>query len=137
VHGVFQTIDFGSGTSLDDAVAAQCEAHRAWVVPVPPSVLEELRHHLSANVEIKPDARIFITPSGTPVRPTNWRQKIWQPAAIRTGIAGWATPYSLGRTAASPLAQRAVPVTTAAPILGRDPAIYSAPSHIPPKDQGR
>ncbi len=53
------------------------KTHRARVVQVPSSVLVEVRDHLAAHVEDDPLALIFTTPSGTPVRISNWRHKVW------------------------------------------------------------
>ncbi len=131
------TVEGAASEHRGHFVEQDTKTHRARVVPVPPSVLEELRQHLAANVAIKPEARIFATPARTPVRLTNWRHKVWQPAAIRIGIADWATPYSLRHTAASLFAQRGVPVTTAAAILGHDPAVYLRTyAHLYPGDLG-
>ena len=70
------------------------KTHRARVVQVPSSVLVEVRDHLAAHVEDDPLALIFTTPSGTPVRISNWRHKVWQPAADELGLPKWATPSS-------------------------------------------
>ena len=100
------------------------KTHRARVVQVPASVLEELHGHLVARVDHGPAALLFTTPSGTPVRISNWRHKVWQPAADELGWPAWATPYVLRHTAASLMAQRGVPVSVAAAALGHDPAIF-------------
>jgi integrase len=58
------------------------------------------------------------------VRISNWRHKVWQPAADELGLPKLATPYVLRHTAASLIAQRGVPVSAAAAALGHDPAIF-------------
>jgi integrase len=100
------------------------KTHRSRIVEVPVSVLAELHDHLSALKEDRPDALIFTTPSGDPIRLSNWRHRVWQPAADELGLPDWATPYVLRHTAASLMAQRGVPVSAAAASLGHDPAIY-------------
>jgi integrase len=111
------------------------KTHRARVVQVPSSVLVEVRDHLAAYVEDDPLALLFTTPSGTPVRISNWRHKVWQPAADEIGLPKWATPYVLRHTAASLMAQRGVPVSAAAAALGHDPAIFLRTyAHLYPED---
>jgi integrase len=104
-------------------------------VQVPASVLEELREHLDAHVDDDAAALLFTTPSRTPVRISNWRHKVWQPAADELGLPAWATPYVLRHTAASLMAQRGVPVSAAAAALGHDPAIFLRTyAHLYPGD---
>ena len=111
------------------------KTHRARVVQVPSSVLDELREHLAAHVDDDPLALIFTTQSGTPVRISNWRHKVWQPAADKLELPKWATPYVLRHTAASLMAQRGVPVSAAAAALGHDPAIFLRTyAHLYPED---
>ncbi len=54
---------------------------------------------------------------------SNWRHRVWEPAAVKLQPPKWATPYVLRHTAASLLAQQGVPVMAAAASLGHDPAI--------------
>jgi integrase len=111
------------------------KTHRSRIVEVPLSVLEVLRDHLSALKEDGPDALIFTTPSGDPIRLSNWRHRVWQPAADELGLPDWATPYVLRHTAASLMAQRGVPVSAAAASLGHDPAIFLRTyAHLYPGD---
>jgi integrase len=104
-------------------------------VQVPASVLRELRDHMAANVASDQDAPIFSTPTGTRVRLSNWRHKVWQPAIKESGLPSNVTPYVLRHTAASLMAQQGVPVSTAAASLGHDPAIYLRTyAHLYPGD---
>lgn len=69
------------------------------------------------------------------MRISNWRHKVWQPAANDIGLPKWATPYVLRHTAASLMAQRGVPVSAAAAALGHDPAIFLRMcAHLYPDD---
>jgi integrase len=111
------------------------KTHRARVVQVPASVLIELRAHLEANVDTDPESPVFTTPAGTRVRMSNWRHKVWGPAACALDLPEWATPYVLRHTAASLRAQRGVPVSAAAAALGHDPAIFLRTyAHLYPGD---
>jgi integrase len=82
-------------------VEQDTKTHRARVVQVPASVLEELREHLDAHVDDRADAPIFTTPKGDRVRLSNWRHRVWQPAVTQLEFPSWATPYVLRHTAAS------------------------------------
>jgi integrase len=112
------------------------KTHHSRIVEVPQSVLDELRTHLSQlSAGGGPDALIFTTPSGDPVRLSNWRHRVWQPVADELGFPSWATPYVLRHTAASLMAQRGVPVSAAAASLGHDPAIFLRTyAHLYPGD---
>ena len=111
------------------------KTHRSRIVEVPRSVLDELRTHLSQLPERGSDWWIFTTPSGDPVHLSNWRHRVWQPAADELGLPSWATPYVLRHTAASLMAQRGVPVSAAAASLGHDPAIFLRTyAHLYPGD---
>ncbi len=111
------------------------KTHRARLIQVPSGVLVDVRNHLAVHVEDDPLALLFTTPSGTPVRISNWRHKVWQRAADEIGLPKWATPYVLRHTAASLMAQRGVPVSAAAAALGHDPAIFLRTyAHLCPED---
>jgi integrase len=113
------------------------KTHRSRVVEVPASVLAELRTHVELRVGSDPNALVFTTPYGDPVRLSNWRHRVWDPLADELGLPGWATPYVLRHTAASLLAQSGVPVTAAAASLGHDPAIFLRTyAHLYPGDLG-
>jgi integrase len=62
------------------------KTHRARVVQVPPSVLSELRDHLEANASSDPESPVFTTPARTRVRMSNWRHKVWEPAALELDL---------------------------------------------------
>lgn len=129
------TIERGMTEHRGHLLERDTKTHRTRVVQVPASVLFEVRDHLAAHVEDDPLAFIFTTPSRTPVRISNWRNKVWQPAADKLGLPEWATPYVLRHTAASLMAQRGVPVSAAAAALGHDPAIFLRTyAHLYPED---
>ena len=108
-------------------VEQDTKTHRARVVQVPASVLEELCEHLEAHVDDRADAPIFTTPTGDRVRLSNWRHRVWQPAVTQLEFPAWATPYVLRHTAASLMAQSGVPVTAAAAHSGTTPRCSCAP----------
>jgi len=116
-------------------IEGDTKTHRSRLVQVPESVLHELRVHIDEHVADRPDAPIFSAPDGSMVRLSNWRHRVWQPAAEQAGLPSGATPYVLRHTAASLMAQQGVPVSTAAAALGHDPAIYLRTyAHLYPGD---
>jgi len=115
-------------------IESSTKTHRARVVPLPDSVVTALRRHLKTSVDGDPEAPMFTMKSGTRLRLSNFRS-VWDAACDRAGLPDWATPYVLRHTAASLMAQRGVPVTTAAAVLGHDPSIYlSTYAHLYPGD---
>ncbi len=111
------------------------KTHRARVVEVPGSVLKELRDHVNRHVRHDANALLLTTPAGDPVRMSNWRHRVWQPAAMKLQLPEWATPYVLRHTAASLLARQGVPVMAAAASLGHDPAVFLRTyAHLYPGD---
>ncbi len=116
-------------------IEGDIKTHRSRLVQVPASVLKELKAHLKLHVPDRPDAPIFAASDGSMVRLSNWRHRVWQPAAETLGLPPGATPYVLRHTAASLMAQQGVPVSTAAAALGHDPAIYLRTyAHLYPGD---
>lgn len=128
-------IEAGMVEHRDELLERDTKTHHSRIVEVPQSVLDELRVHLNQVQASEPDALIFTTPSGDPVRLSNWRHRVWQPVADKLGFPSWATPYVLRHTAASLMAQRGVPVSAAAASLGHDPAIFLRTyAHLYPGD---
>jgi integrase len=116
-------------------IEGDTKTYRARLVQVPASVLIELRTYMEANVATPPVTPIFSAPDGSMVRLSNWRHRVWQPAAEAIELPSGATPYVLRHTAASLMAQQGVPVSTAAAALGHDPAIYLRTyAHLYPGD---
>jgi len=113
---------------------ADTKTHRARVVPLAVSVLAALQDHLGASTGHSPEDRIFSTPNGAPVRLSNFRGT-FERARRDVGLPEWTTPYTLRHTAASLLAQRGVPPSTAAAMLGHDPAVFLRTyAHLYPED---
>jgi integrase len=129
------TVERGMTEHRGTLLERDTKTHRSRVVEVPASVLAELRTHVEAHVGSDPTALLFTTPSGDPVRLSNWRHRVWDPLACELRLPEWATPYVLRHTAASLLAQSGVPVTAAAASLGHDPAIFLRTyAHLYPGD---
>jgi integrase len=66
-------------------------------VPIPRFLVDELAEHVAGKPR---DALVFTAPNGGPLRNTNFRPRIFTPAADAVGLAG-ITPHDLRHTAAS------------------------------------
>jgi integrase len=71
--------------------------HQRRSVPIPRFLIDELAAHVAGKA---PDALVFTAPNGGPLRNTNFRPRIFTPAAESVGLAG-ITPHDLRHTAAS------------------------------------
>ena len=129
------TVESGLVEHRGKLVEGSTKTRRARVVPLPATVAKELRQHLNARVPDDPEAPMFATPTGTRIRLSNFRNNVWDVARKKARLPDWVTPYVLRHTAASLMAQNGVSVTTAAAVLGHDPAIYLRTyAHLYPGD---
>jgi integrase len=71
--------------------------HQRRSVPVPRFLVDELAAHIAGK---RPDELVFTAPNGGPLRNTNFRSRVFLPAAASVGLAG-VTPHVLRHTAAS------------------------------------
>ena len=62
--------------------------HRGRVVTVPPFLKAKLNEHLTTWIGSEPEALVFQSPEGTPLRNTNFRRRVWQPALKVAGLVG-------------------------------------------------
>jgi integrase len=67
---------------------------------VPPSLMAMLAEHLAARGRPGPDELIFTAPAGGPLRPANFRLRVWGPAVQSAGLDGL-TFHGLRHAAAS------------------------------------
>jgi integrase len=59
-------------------------SHATLSVPVP--VMEMLSEHLARRGRPGPDELVFVTTNGGPLRATNFRNRVWQPACVTSGL---------------------------------------------------
>jgi integrase len=90
----------------------ETKSHQVRSVSLPAFVAEELARHLEA-VPADPDALVFTSPTGKPLRYGNFRRNDWNPAAQAAGFGVWSqdedgrkhwtglTPHELRHTCAS------------------------------------
>jgi integrase len=102
---------------------------------LPSSLAVMLREHLDEHrVDVDDeDALVFTSPTGGPLRYSNFRKRVWRPAIARLGLPSIGF-HDLRRTNATVLVQRGVDLKTAQIRLGHaDPAltlrIYAQPTN--------
>ncbi len=62
------------------------KTHATRRVPLPPSLAEDLEEHLSSRVAEDPEALVFTSPGGGPLRHSTFRSRYWLPALERAGV---------------------------------------------------
>jgi integrase len=90
------------------------KTHQARTVPLSPWLCRELTPHVQ---ERERDLLVFTTPSGQPLRKSNFRRRIWNPAVRAVGLDGL-TPHGLRHTAASLFVSAGTPPKVVQRILG-------------------
>jgi integrase len=55
-------------------------------VPVPDLILPRIRWHLASFTDAKDDALVFTSPTGSPMRNSNFRRRAWLPALTAAGL---------------------------------------------------
>lgn len=114
-------------------VATDGKTHQRRVVPLPRFVAAEFDQLLDRRPP-GPETLVFVTSTGRPIGLRSFRRRL-DAAATAAGLPEWFTPYCLRHTCASLMAQQGVPVTTAAAVLGHDPAMFlRVYSHLYPDD---
>ena len=57
------------------------------VVVVPAVIRPALAHHLATFTASHPDALVFTSPTGAPLRDGNFRRRVWRPALTKAGLS--------------------------------------------------
>ena len=57
------------------------------VVVVPAAIKPALAHHLATFTAGQPDALVFTSPTGAPMRPSNFRRRVWYPALAKARLS--------------------------------------------------
>ncbi|MDI3312927.1 MAG: site-specific integrase [Mycobacterium sp.] len=91
--------------------------HQARTVPIPQVVSEELRRY---GAQREPEALVFPSANGTPLRNRNWRRDVFDPAV--EALALKITPHNLRDTAASLAIQEGASVVAVSRLLGHESA---------------
>jgi integrase len=91
---------------------------QARTVVMPGVVQGELEHHLDSFTAPAPDALVFTSSGGHPIRLQNFRRRVWKPAVHRAGLPGGLRIHDMRHTAASLLANAGVPMKSIQEHLG-------------------
>jgi integrase len=55
-------------------------------VPIPDLIIPRIRWHLATFSDAKDDALVFTSPTGSPMRHSNFRRRVWLPALTAAGL---------------------------------------------------
>lgn len=122
-------------------------------VALPKSVVEMLARHVERHVDkdkdghVKPDALLFTSPEGEPLRLPNWRRRVWAPALravglpvtdSKTGVEG-VRVHDLRHTCTSLLIARGAHLKAVQAHLGHNSisVTYDRYGHLFPDEQQR
>jgi integrase len=78
--------------------------NRSRIVPIPGFLRDLFTEHLDRHVPNDPEALVFTTPNGTPLRNSNFRRQIWYQAVEEAGLPEGLRIHDPRRTCASLLA---------------------------------
>lgn len=90
------------------------KSHQHWSVPIPRSLIDPLAALVAGK---GPDALVFASPRGAPLRNHNFRSRVFAPAAVSIGVPHL-TPHDLRHTAASLAVQAGANVKAVQRMLG-------------------
>jgi integrase len=97
---------------------------RRWV-RLPRFVSEMVALHLRDMVATDPDALVFISSTGTPLRNSNFRRRVWQPALEAARLPETVRPLDLRHTCASLLIRRGASIKAVQQQLGHSTPIVT------------
>jgi integrase len=106
-----------AGGVLDVSDATKTNRYR--VLPLPESLptVQRLKAH-TRDQGLIGRAHVFQSAGGGPLRPNNWRRRVWGKIMSTSGIENPPTPHGGRRTASSLLSEAGVPPATIQAILG-------------------
>jgi integrase len=104
-------------------VAPKTNEERDVVLPV--FLADELGAHIGRYVADDPDALVFTTEHGTPIRNSNFRRRHWQPALAAAGIDKL-TMHEMRHTSASIMADQGWSLQAVKEQLGHSSILVTA-----------
>ncbi len=107
---------------------------------LPRFISDMLAEHLAHRVGRDGDALVFTAPGGQPLRYSNFRARVWNPAVVRTDeTPGGLTPHHLRHTCASYLIARGASVKAVQVQLGHSTPVVTLNTylHLFPDDLDR
>jgi integrase len=55
-------------------------------VPIPDLIIPRIRWHLASFTDVKDDALVFTSPTGSPMRGSNFIRRVWHPTLTAAGL---------------------------------------------------
>jgi integrase len=77
------------------------KTHRRRLVTIPGFLRDSMAEHLDQHVPDTPDALVFTSPEGLPLRNSNFRRRIWHPAVERADLPKGLRIHDLRHTCVS------------------------------------
>ncbi len=101
-----------------DLVFGPTKTRQARTVAIPQAVQAQLEQHLELFTAPAPDALVFTSPRGEPIRLQNFRRRTWAPAVQSAGLPEGLRIHDMRHTAASVLINAGVPIKSIQEHLG-------------------
>ena len=101
------------------------KTHEERDVVLPVFLADELAGHIGRYVEDDPDALVFTSPGGNPIRNSNFRRRVWTPALDTAGVDKL-TMHQMRHTAASIMAAEGWPLTAVKEQLGHSSILVTS-----------
>jgi integrase len=98
------------------------KTHEDRVIVLPKFLRDGLAAHLAQYTAPEPDALVFTSPKGEPLRISNWRRRVWRPACEASGMPDGLRIHDLRHTAASLLVSAGANVKVVQRHLGHSTA---------------
>ncbi len=97
---------------------------------------DELAAHIGRYVEDDPDALVFTSTEGNPIRNSNFRRRVWTPALEAAGVDKL-TMHQMRHTAASIMAAEGWPLQAVKEQLGHSSILVTADTYSHLFDESR
>jgi integrase len=100
------------------------KTHAMRKLPLPPSLAGEFKRHLEEGVGLEPDALVFTSPTGAPLRYRNFMRRVWRPTLEHLQLP-YVGVHVLRHSAAAALIQSGASATAVQKILGHRSAAFT------------
>ena len=112
------------------------KTHEERDVVLPVFLADELAAHIGRYVEDDPDAFVFTSAEGDPIRNSNFRRRVWTPALETAGVDKL-TMHQMRHTAASIMAAEGWPLQAVKEQLGHSSILVTADTYSHLFDESR
>ncbi len=100
------------------------KTHAMRKLPLPPSLRAAFERHLEEHVGPEPDALVFTSPTGAPLRYRNFMRRVWKPTLVDLGLPDVGV-HVLRHSAAAALIRSGASAIAAQRILGHRSAAFT------------